>query len=118
MAVEIVNLELLDWVEVTNDWPGKVAADEPDVRYKPFAIASAAVPAGQLVQYEPGHVEAEHSHQEGELFFVVDGSFTVGERELTAGTLTYIPGGTRYGAVAGPSGVRFLRLHLEESTSA
>jgi mannose-6-phosphate isomerase-like protein (cupin superfamily) len=86
----------------------------PAVRYKGFAVASPVVPAGQLVEYEAGHVEAPHSHVESELFFVVSGTLTIGDEQLGEGMLAHIPGGTVYGpSVAGAGGVRFLRLHLE-----
>jgi quercetin dioxygenase-like cupin family protein len=113
MTVEIVDLESIAWTEVSDDWPGKVATGEPDVQYKPFTLGSALVPGGQLVEYEPGHVEAPHSHSESELFFIVAGDLRLGDREITTGTVVHIPGGTVYSTVAGPQGTRFLRLHVE-----
>jgi quercetin dioxygenase-like cupin family protein len=113
MTVEIVDLESMGWTQVEQSWPGKVAAGEPDVQYKPFTLDSTLVPRGQLVEYEPGHVENPHSHTESELFFIIDGGFTLGDRELSAGMVVHIPGGTVYGTVAGPQGTRFLRLHVQ-----
>ena len=113
MTIEIVDLNAMEWTEVQPSWPGKVAKGEPDVQYKPFTLGSALVPGGQLVEYEPGHVESPHSHTESELFYIISGRFSLGERSLTAGMLVHIPGGTVYGTTAGPEGTRFLRLHLE-----
>jgi len=68
----------------------------------------------QLIDYEPGHVEAVHSHEESEIFFLVSGSMVIDEVELGTGMLVLIPGGTEYGpTIAGPEGVSFLRLHLQ-----
>lgn len=109
-----IDTNLLGWNEVSNNWPGKVAAGAPAVRYKAFHIGSPLVPSGQLVEYEAGHVEAPHSHVESEIFFVVSGHLTIGDVELSEGTLAYITGSTIYGpSIAGSEGVRFLRLHIE-----
>lgn len=113
MSIQTVKLDELDWSGVPDSWAGKVAAGQPDVRFKPFTTGSPVVPRGQLVHYEAGHVEAPHSHVEGEIFYVIGGSFTIGEIELPARTLVYIAGGTEYGpSVAGPDGAEFLRFHL------
>jgi hypothetical protein len=113
MTVEYIDTEKMDWTEVTKDWPGKVNAGEPDVRFKPFEVGSGVVPRGQLVEYEPGHVEKAHSHEESELLFIIDGDATIGDDPARSGMLIHISGGTTYGPVeGGPKGVRFLRLHL------
>jgi hypothetical protein len=109
-----VDLNAIEWTRVGDSWPGKVADDQPGVQYKAFAVGSSAVPSGQLVEYDPGHFEAEHSHVESEIFFIVAGDLVIGDMTLSQGMLAYIPGGTVYGpSVAGPAGTRFLRLHVE-----
>jgi hypothetical protein len=111
---EIIDIGAIGWTEVTGNWPGQVRAGEPAVRYKAIRLDSPVVPAGQLVEYEAGHVEAPHSHPESEIFYVIAGEFTIGDRHLPTGALAYIAGGTVYGpSIAGPAGTRFLRLHLE-----
>src|ERR1700722_8015783 len=113
MSVQYIDTEAMDWSEVTTDWPGKVNPGEPDVRVKPFETRSGVVPRGQLVQYESGHVEKAHSHDESELLFIIDGDVTIGGDPARPGMLTHIPGGTTYGPIeGGQKGVRFLRLHL------
>jgi hypothetical protein len=112
--VNTIDTSTLHWKEVSDDWPGQVAPGAPAVRYKAFDIGSPLVPSGQLVEYEAGHVEAPHSHVESEIFFVVSGHLSVGDVALSPGTLLYISGGTTYGpSIAGPEGVQFLRLHIE-----
>jgi hypothetical protein len=109
-----IDTNLLDWKEVSDNWPGKVAFGVPAVRYKAFDVGSPVVPSGQLIEYEAGHVEARHSHVESEIFFVVSGHLAIGDADLSPGTLFYISGGTSYGpSIAGPDGVQFLRLHIE-----
>jgi hypothetical protein len=110
-----VDIDALEWKQVSDSWPGKVADEEPNVRYKVFEVGSPTVPAGQLVDYDPGHFEAEHSHVESEIFVIVSGDLSIGDVTLTAGMLAYISGGTTYGpSTAGTDGVRFLRLHVED----
>jgi hypothetical protein len=117
MSVQYIDTDAMGWSEVTKDWPGKVGAGEPDVRFKPFEIGSQAVPRGQLVEYEPGHVEKPHSHSENEILFIFDGDATIGGERVSPGTLVYIDGGTTYGPIeSGVNGTRFLRLHLAGSS--
>ncbi|GEM_PF-1561669 len=113
MAVHYVDFESMGWTEVPNNWAGKAAAGEPGVRFKPFELGSSAVPRGQFVEYEPGHFEKAHSHDESELLHIIDGGGTIAGEPITAGMLIYIEGGTTYGPIeGGPQGMRFLRLHL------
>jgi hypothetical protein len=118
MSVQYIDTGAMGWSEVTTDWPGKVRAGEPDVRFKPFEIGSQAVPRGQLVEYEPGHIENPHSHAENEILFIIRGDATIGGQRVSPGTLVYIDGGTTYGPIeSGIDGTSFLRLHLAGSSS-
>lgn len=114
MAVHYTDLEDGNWLQASkSDWKGKVAAGEPDVQFRPFETASPVVPRGQLVQYEPGHHEARHSHEESEFLYVLAGEATLGDVQLRAGMLVHVEGGTEYGPIdSGPDGLKFLRLHL------
>jgi len=60
----------------------------------------------------PGFVNTPHTHTEPEAFYVLEGTytfFTEGEdRQVRAGTLVFIPPGTRHGFVVGPEGGRLL----------
>jgi mannose-6-phosphate isomerase-like protein (cupin superfamily) len=115
VGMRSIDFNAIAWTEVTDTWQGKVAAGEPDVRYKPFETGSGAVPRGQFVEYEPGHFEKAHSHEESELLYILDGDATFGDDRVGPGMLLYIEGGTTYGPITGGSnGLRFLRLHLVE----
>jgi quercetin dioxygenase-like cupin family protein len=113
MAVRVVEIDNIEWQSAPRTWPGKAADGEPDVRYKPFSTGAHAAPAGQLIEFEAGHVEAPHSHAESEIFFVLSGGLQIGDAEVTAGMLVHIDGGTVYGPRA-PAGCRFLRLSLAD----
>lgn len=113
MAVRTIDIEQLDWASVDASWSGRAAAGKPGVRYKPFAIGAGSVPTGQMVEYEPGHVEGAHSHDEDEILFLTDGCLELDGRSLGPGTLVFIEGGTVYGPLSSEEGCRFLRLHLD-----
>ena len=112
MAVHVVETGKMDWSGVPTSWKGKAQEGEPSVRFKAFDIGSGSVPRGQLVEYEAGHHEAAHSHDEDEILFLLDGGLRIGEAEASPGTLIYIEGGTTYGPLRADDGCRFLRLHL------
>jgi hypothetical protein len=101
LSVEYIDTGAMDWTEVTKDWPGMVQAGEPAVRFKPFEVASGAVPRGHLVEYEPGHFEKPHSHEESEILFIIDGDATIGGEPVRSRMLVYVPGGTTYGPIEG-----------------
>lgn len=112
MAVSVVDVETLEWLGVPDSWAGKASRGEPGVRYKAFSTASASVPAGQLVEYEPGHLERPHSHPEDEVLYLLSGELRLGEAVLGPGSVVVIDGGTVYGPVESVGGCRFLRLSL------
>jgi quercetin dioxygenase-like cupin family protein len=113
MGVTVIDLSARDWQGVPATWGGKVASGEPDVRFKSFTIESGAVPAGQLIEFEPGHVEAEHSHDESELFYMLAGDLQIEDTTVGPGALVYVPGGTRYSNRT-QGGCSFLRLGLRD----
>jgi len=112
MAVNIVDIEGLDWSSVGNTWAGRAPDGQPGVRFKPFTIGEGPVPRGQLVEYEAGHFEGAHSHAEDEILFLLSGQLSVDHDELSPGTLVSIEGGTVYGPLRSEGGCRFLRLHV------
>ena len=113
MAVHYIDIEGIEWRIPDKAWKGKVGEGEPEVQFKPFDTASGAVPRGQLVFYEPGHVEAEHSHAEDEFLYILEGDATIGDDHVAAGMLVHVEGSTVYGPLkGGPDGLKFLRLHL------
>jgi hypothetical protein len=115
MAVNIIDINSIEWRIPDKAWKGKVGDGEPEVQFKPFETQSDSVPRGQLVFYEPGHHEAAHSHDESEFLYILEGDCTVGDVLVTAGMLVHIEGKTVYGPLkGGPEGVRFLRLHLTD----
>jgi mannose-6-phosphate isomerase-like protein (cupin superfamily) len=112
MAVQLVDIEALEWQGVPDEWAGKVADGEP-VRFKPFSTGARAVPGGQMIEYQAGHVEAPHSHDESEIYFVLSGDLAIGDDRVAAGMLVYIAAGTVY-SPSTERGCRFLRLELDE----
>ena len=110
--MDVVNLEALSWQGVPDTWKGKVAEGEPGVRYKMFTTGATAAPSGQLIEFEPGHHEAPHSHAESELFYIVSGDLTIGADAIAPGMVVHIAGGTVYGPLDTKAGCRFLRLSL------
>ena len=86
---------------------------EPDVRWQTLLPHGPGVPNVQFVEYEPGHHEKAHRHEEGEVFYVLDGELTIGGHRLRAGDGAFIPANTEYGPVIGGSeGAHFLRVGL------
>jgi len=108
-----VDTDELSWESVPDSWEGKTREDESGVRFKRFSFGSLAISSGMIVEFEPGHHEIEHSHQEDELFFILDGEMDVSGRRATAGTLVFIEGGTRYSLDTGADGSRYLRLEIQ-----
>ena len=84
---EIVTFEAAarPWLESPKNWPGKVRPGEPDVHYKLLTEAKGPVPGVQLIEFDPNHFEADHSHPESEVFWVMQGEFTLGKTTLRAG---------------------------------
>ena len=111
MSITVIDLSEREWQDVPATWAGKVPSGEPDVRFKSFTIGSAAVPGGQLIEFEPGHVEAEHSHDEGELFYVLAGDLSIQDLAVGPGALVYVAGGTKYSNRT-QGGCSFLRLGM------
>lgn len=114
MAVHIVDIEGMAWSSVGGAWAGKAAEGQPGVRFKPFTIGEGSVPRGQLVEYEAGHFEGAHSHEEGEILFVLSGQLRIDDEQLSPGMLVSIEGGTLYGPLHSEQGCRFLRLHVAQ----
>jgi len=112
MAVKIVDIEGLDWLSPDASWGGTAPEGQPSVRFKPFTISEGLVPKGQLVEYDVGHFESAHSHDEDEILFLLSGRLSIDEQQLFPGTLVYIEGGTTYGPLRSDEGCRFLRLHV------
>ena len=112
MTIKIVDIESCEWQSAPETWEGKVASGEPDVRFKYFATGAAAVPAGQIIEYEAGHVAARHSHEEGEIFYMLSGDLTIGDDVVEPGMLVYIEARAAYGPSTTEHGCRFLRLGL------
>jgi hypothetical protein len=113
VGVSFVDLGGLDWSEVPGTWKGRADEDEPGVRFKPFTTPFPVTPTGQLVEYEAGHFEPAHAHQEGEILILLEGDLVIGERAVAPDTVIAIDGGTTYGPLTSSTGCRFIRLHVE-----
>jgi mannose-6-phosphate isomerase-like protein (cupin superfamily) len=112
MAVRMIATQELDWNSVPDSWAGKAPKDKPGVRFKAFEVGAGSIPRAQVIEYEAGHDEPAHSHEEDEVFFFLDGQLAIGDQEAKPGTLVFIEGGTTYGPLRSDEGCRFLRLHL------
>jgi len=62
----------------------------------------------QIVQMPPHFEAPAHSHSHAEMFMVLEGSCTMGDRHLKQYDTAVIPAEGTYGFTAGPDGLRFL----------
>ena len=96
-------------------WPDAATEGEPRVRYKVLSTPETGGPNSQLAEYEPGHVEAPHSHPHDELLYILSGHGILAERDLEPGVLLFIERDTVYGPLrAGNDGLSFLRVQMSE----
>lgn len=87
---------------------------------------------GQLVFHEPGDAEtpqllemrldpntliAPHSHELGEIIYVIEGSLHWGGHALEAGGSMFIPARTPYSFHAGQAGARLLNIRARDDHS-
>ncbi len=99
------------WQLPADDWPGKVAAEAPQVKFRILCEGTSQLPDVRLVEYEPGHHEAAHSHGVTEALYILQGEIDLGGTTVAAGTLVVIEQDTAYGPLqAGRDGARFLRV--------
>jgi hypothetical protein len=117
VGVNVVDLSNLAWSKVPATWKGRASDDEPGVRFKPFAIPFPGAPTGQLVEYEAGHHEPAHAHQEGELLILIEGDLVIGDTVLAPEAVIAIDGGTTYGPLTSRAGCRFIRIHVDRPTA-
>lgn len=61
-------------------------------------------------QLLPNTEAAEHSHEEDEIVYVLDGEMRFGNRTLTKGSTVFIPANAPYQFKVGPEGARFLNF--------
>jgi hypothetical protein len=111
MGVSIIDTSLLPWQEVPVTWNRTSTPGDPVVRFKPFALPAPEVPTGQIIEYEPGHSEGEHTHEEAELYFVLAGDLTILNHAAGPGAIVHISARTRYSNRTS-GGCTFLRLGL------
>jgi quercetin dioxygenase-like cupin family protein len=112
MTVSVVDVEALEWTAVV---PSR--AGTGNVRVKAFATGCDSIPAGQLVEYESSRIEVPHSHDEVEVFYVLDGEMTIDATVAGPGSVVVIEAGTTYG-LASDRGCRYLRLRLGDPAHA
>jgi quercetin dioxygenase-like cupin family protein len=111
--IVLVNAQELDWQVPGDEWPGKVAGDEPAVKFKPLESETSFAKV-QIAHYEPGHVEKPHSHPGDEVLFMLDGELTIGDdMHVGSETAIFIERDTIYGPlVAGAGGATFFRVEM------
>jgi hypothetical protein len=113
LSINLIDLSEIAWHEVSTEWPGNRGGDS-SVRYKPFASELPAAPAGQLVRFEAGYTEPVHSHDEDEVFILLEGDLSI-EAEtggrLGPGSVAFISANSEYSPRT-ESGCVYLRLGL------
>lgn len=99
------------WQIPDDHWPGKVAPDAPQVKFRTLCEGTAVRPDVRLVEYEAGHHEAAHSHDVTEVLYLLKGEIDLGGETVRAGTAVVIEKNTAYGPLqAGAEGAQFLRV--------
>jgi quercetin dioxygenase-like cupin family protein len=99
-----------------NDIPwadyGDVAENQTraSIRFKPLTPRRPDVPPMQYVDYAPGHEDAVHSHETGEVMIVIEGTLQLGDTISGPGSAVYVPKETEYAIRSGDQGVRFFRI--------
>jgi mannose-6-phosphate isomerase-like protein (cupin superfamily) len=115
--VTVIDTGSLDWQHVPAAWLGDAGAHESRVHFKRFATEMPSLPAGQMVRYAAGHVEALHSHPEDEVFIVLEGELSIDTADgasdvaLVPGSLAFISCGSPYSPRT-DTGCVYLRLGL------
>lgn len=69
------------------------------------------------MRLNPHTLIAPHSHDLGEIIYVVEGSLHWGNHALAAGGSMFIPANTPYSFTAGEAGVRLLNIRAREDHS-
>jgi quercetin dioxygenase-like cupin family protein len=80
------------------------------IRFKALTFPRTDVPPMQYVDYAPGHEDAVHSHDTGEVMIIIAGSVQVGETTSGPGSAVYIPKDTKYALRSGDDGLRYFRI--------
>lgn len=80
-------------------------------------FGDAETPQLMEMRLNPGTLIAPHSHDMGEIIFVVAGSLHWGDHALEAGGSMFIPAHTPYSFTAGEEGARLLNIRSREDNS-
>jgi uncharacterized cupin superfamily protein len=59
---------------------------------------------------QPGYISQTHSHDQDEVFYIIQGDLTIEGQVYGPNTLMFMEKGTVYSFTAGSDGVRFLRF--------
>ena len=105
-----------------NQWISGKDFTPPDIRHR-FSVeelnatrvrvhepGDASTPQLFELAFEPGLEVAVHSHAADEIFYVVRGSFEIGNQSLDAGSSVLIRANTLYSFRAGPQGLQVLNF--------
>jgi quercetin dioxygenase-like cupin family protein len=69
----------------------------------------------RVVDYAPGHIEPEFSHNADELIYILDGEMTMKGETYHTGDALYVQANAVCGPIeVGPPGLRFLRVAAPE----
>ena len=67
------------------------------------------------VRADPGFRQTSHAHSADEVIYVLDGEIRVGRDVIAAGEAISVPGGRRYGFVAGNDGCEYINYRRQAS---
>jgi hypothetical protein len=116
--VVFVDTEAMEWQRPERKGAFKIqeeAPGEPLVFEKLVMDPGECFPRVQLARFEAGHVTKAHSHDTGEILFLLIGALEFGDQVATVGTAVFIEARTVYEFVAGPEGAAFLRVELDRA---
>jgi quercetin dioxygenase-like cupin family protein len=121
MAFRVHPPESLAWRRigdvVTGEMRAHVDASELDGRLAFHEGGDADTPQLLEMQLDPHTLIAPHSHELGEIVYVVEGSLHWGDHALMAGGSMFIPARTSYGYRAGDRGARLLNIRSRDDHS-
>lgn len=114
MTFRIHHPEALPWRRIGDipmgDMREHIDPTELDCHLAFHETGDAETPQLLEMRLKPSTFIAPHSHDLGEILYVVEGSLHWQDRMLAAGGSMFIPAGTAYSFHAGPEGARLLNI--------
>ena len=114
MTIRVHHCEHLPWRKIGDipmgDMRDHIDPTELEGRLAFHEPGDAATPQLMEMRLNPHTLVAPHSHDDCEIFFVVEGSLHWGEHSLQAGGSMFIPADMTYSFRAGGGGARLLNF--------